>query len=927
MTTLNLRLLGRPSITLNHEPLTNFVSEKAISLLCYLVANQKLHPRETLAGLFWSNLPEDRAKANLRLALHNINSLCPGYFDINRKTVQFLSNQPHWLDLDRFSDLIQSAEIDQLQTAVALYRDRFMHGISLGDSPEFEHWVGSMSEFYRRKQIDGLQTITDHFISQEDWHQASDSLVQLLQLEPWNENGHRQLMRSYAYQRKFDSALKQFQICQETLWQELEVEPTAETLDLAQRIRKARQTPKHNIRPPDAPFVGRQKDRATISQLLKTNKLITIAGLGGMGKTRLAMQVGLENADRFLNGVLFVPLANVSPEQNGQQAIASAILQAALNSGQYQTTLPATQSPEKSCIEFLHQRELLLILDNFEHLTTYASLISTLQQQLPNLTILVTSRWLLNLRGETVFRLDGLNSADSISDSAALFHQFAQLSGATLSDSDEESILEICQLVSGHPLAIELAADLTPFQSCQQIIKQLEARIENLNSQNIDQTDRQKSIGAVFETSWDASTKLEQNVLANLSWFQGTFSFEAAEAIAQATPAIMRRLGQKSLVNFQDARYQLHPLLRQFLLTKHDDDGRLAREAATYFLELLASLGNQSSRFGPIRIEEKLRLNLENFSTAWRWAIEHDIHLLTPIVHHMQSLLSDRGTHLLAQNLVDLALPAAEQTDNQSLIHGLRLQRVYHLFWSSKKHDKAFQLLEQVKLEINSADQTPGHAYFHLLSGWYFQYQLGEMDQAAAHYSQSKDIYTSLSFHKQALGRWLDLGNIAFAKGNLDEAESAWLAGLRLSDEYKIVLGDALLKFSLSQIELKRNNWVGAKSYLLEAQKLSQHHIGLENAVLGGLGEVAVFNQNFEQAFGYFQAQLELVQQQGQLHEIAAVHCNLGRLHLTNNRPDEAQHQFRQATHLAKIYENPVVLTTIEEELKKGPFRIQSDEL
>ncbi|MFT5193432.1 MAG: tetratricopeptide (TPR) repeat protein [Cellvibrionaceae bacterium] len=265
------------------------------------------------------------------------------------------------------------------------------------------------------------------------------------------------------------------------------------------------------------------------------------------------------------------------------------------------------------------------------------------------------------------------------------------------------------------------------------------------------------------------STPIEQNVLAKLSWFPGTFSFEAAEAITETTPAIMFRLGQKSLITFQDGRYQLHPLLRQFLLAKHNDNRQLSRKAATYFLDLLASLGDQASRFGPIRVEETLRLNLENFSSAWRWAIDHDVHALTPIVHHMQSLLSDRNTLHFAHNLVDLALPAAEKTHNQSLIHGLQLQRVYDLFWSRKKHDEAFGLLEKIKLEINATNQTPERAYFHLLNGWYFQYQLGEMDTATAHYSQSKDIYTALGFHKQALGRWLDLGNIAFAKNNLDE--------------------------------------------------------------------------------------------------------------------------------------------------------------
>ncbi len=918
ITVLNLRLLGRPAIVLNQDPLTNFVSEKAVSLFCYLVVNQKLHAREALAGLFWGNLTDERAKANLRQALHNINSLCPGYFEINRKTVQFLSHQPHWLDLDQFLELIQSAEIDQLQRAVSLYRDQFMHGIASGHSLEFEQWVGSMSEFYYQKQIGGLQTLIAHFMTQEEWATAAQFLSQLLQLEPWNEKGQKQLMRCYAYQRQFDKALHQLEKCREMLWHHLEVEPTAETVELAQRIRKARQAAQHNIRPPDAPFFGRESDRATLRHKLKSSQIITITGLGGIGKTRLAMQVGLENKGRFLNGVLFVSLAHVSPTSNGHSAIAEAILQAGLGAGQRQPGPDESGPSTQRCVDFLRGQELLLILDNFEHLSDHAGFVADLAQQLPDLTVLITSRQLLNLRNESVVRLDG------VSESVLLFHQFAKRSGADLTKADEASILDICRLVDGHPLAIELAADLTPFQSCQQIATQLEQRLETLSSTHADLVDRQKSMGAIFEASWDASTVDEQSALAKLSWFSSTFSADAAMHIAQADPKILIRLGRKSLINFQDDRYSLHPLLRQFLVAKLPQINLsfqdLAETAAAYYLTLLADFGEQASRFGPVRIEQKLAIDLDNFVAAWHWAVENDIHALTPIVPHMQSLLSDRGINHLAYNFVRLALPAAEKTDNQSLIHGLRLQHLYHLFWDDKRYADVFKSLQEIEKEIDPAAQTPEHAYYQLIAGWYFQYQLGEMKQAADHYLKSKNIYADLGFHKQTVGRWLDLGNIAFEQAEIDEAEACWLAGLRLCEQHLIPLGSAILKFSLSQIELKRHNWMGAEAYLLEAQQLSQHHTGLQHAILGALGEIAVINHEYDQASVHFHAQLEAVNLRGRLNEASAAHCNLGRLYLTQNQPDQAQQQFRQALHLAKLYENPAMLIQIEQEIEKGAF-------
>ena len=135
-----------------------------------------------------------------------------------------------------------------------------------------------------------------------------------------------------------------------------------------------------------------------------------------------------------------------------------------------------------------------------------------------------------------------------------------------------------------------------------------------------------------------------------------------------------------------------------------------------------------------------------------------------------------------------------------------------------------------------------------------------------------------------------------------------------------IPLGSAILKFSLSQIELKRHNWMGAEAYLLEAQQLSQHHTGLQHAILGALGEIAVINHEFDQAGVHFQAQLEAVNLRGRLNEASAAHCNLGRLYLTQNLPDQAQQQFRQALHLAKLYKNPAMLIQIEQEIEKGAF-------
>ena len=146
---LRLGLLGRPSVTLNDEPVSGFISDKALALFCYLALNKNIHAREKLANLLWGEFKRERAKANLRQALHNVQKLVPSYLEVTRKTVVFLQGQPHWIDATEFVSLVVTKSkgsqspfgLESLETAVTLYRDDFLTDLYVDNAPEFENWL------------------------------------------------------------------------------------------------------------------------------------------------------------------------------------------------------------------------------------------------------------------------------------------------------------------------------------------------------------------------------------------------------------------------------------------------------------------------------------------------------------------------------------------------------------------------------------------------------------------------------------------------------------------------------------------------------------------------------------------------------------------------------------------------------------------
>lgn len=313
-------------------------------------------------------------------------------------------------------------------------------------------------------------------------------------------------------------------------------------------------------------FVGRQKELSEIGPLLTKPeiRLVTIAGPGGIGKTRLSVEAVRARIDSFSDGIFFVPLSPLHSVGEIVPAIARTI----------QLRLHGDESPEKQLMDYLSDKEMLLLLDNFEHLADGAQLVAELLSAAPSLRILATSRASLNLTNEWVRYLEGIKMPASPSaedfetiSAVALFRDRVRQVRSDFSVSENrQCVFEICRMIDGVPLAIELAAAWLKTLSCEDVASEIRHNIDFLATKQVDIDQRHRSIQAVFDYSWVLLSEEERSVLRRLSVFRGEFGGAAAQQVAGATLDLLSDLVDKSFVyRTPDGRYGIHDLLRFYV--------------------------------------------------------------------------------------------------------------------------------------------------------------------------------------------------------------------------------------------------------------------------------------------------------------------------------------------------------------------------
>lgn len=373
------------------------------------------------------------------------------------------------------------------------------------------------------------------------------------------------------------------------------------------------------------PFIGRADDIHAITQRLAdpTCRLLTLVGPGGIGKTRLAIEVANTQLEIYRDSIYFVPLQSIASPDFIVSTIAAAVgLQ--FYAG----------DPQQQLLDYFREKHLLLLLDNFEHLLDGTDLLSDMLAYAPQLKLLITSRERLNLTSETVFSVAGMDYPDGLSPENAFNYEAVNLfiqsarrirPNFVVDTKDLQYLVRICQLVGGMPLAILLAAAWVEMLTLEQLAAEISSSIDILENEMRDLPQRQRSIRATIDYSWKNLTENEQSIFRKLSVFRGGFTREAAQAVTGASLKTLMSLVNKSLLTVDsNARFNIHELLRQYAAEKLSDadelDNAMQRQL-DYFLELAEE--GELHIFGREQISwfNLWEVELDNLRTVLAWSI------------------------------------------------------------------------------------------------------------------------------------------------------------------------------------------------------------------------------------------------------------------------------------------------------------------
>jgi len=910
---LHLEFLGGWLARSGDTAVTGFVSGKVQALLCYLAVTGRPHTRATLATLFWGDSPDDVAANNLRQALTNLRRLLEPHVVITRQTVAFNGDSPLRLDVARFEAAIATGlaedDIKRLRDAIALYRGDFLEGFSVRDAPEFDEWVMIQRERLRDLALRALHRLATVHVTRGESAESIDYTTRLLALDPWREDAHRQLMLLLARNGQRGAALAQYVTCRRILAGELGIEPLPETTALYERIRSASASRAVPPPSPPTPFVGRKDERAVLARRLpdQTCRLITIVGPGGIGKTRLALQAAQDAAPRLLHGAAVVPLASTIAVDFLVSAIANEL----------NLSFRGGEDPRTQLLNYLREKEILIVLDNFEHLIEDGTgLLVELSRNAPDVRLLVTSRERLRLRGEWVLELEGLRvPADEFADEVAsysavqLFLQRAQQVQAdfTLTDDDEQeqAAVRVSQLVEGLPLGIELAAAWTPVLSCREIAREIEHTLRFLETSMRDVPERHRSLRAVADHSWQALSAEQRAVLSRLSVFRGGFGREAAEQVAGASLPLLLALVNKSLLrgNGRPAgsqRFVLHEFIRQYaaeqLAELPDEVERAGDRHATHYALFLQQ---QTERLtGPEQHEAlaAIGMEIENVRDGWHRAVAR--RKVAELGQSIESLALfyeirgwfQEGDEVFGQTVVTLTEPdqACDEATRILLAQLLARQAVFSYRFSRYEHATA--LLDRSLDLARSLGDTPGIVY--ALN------TLGTVASSAARYGDARQfVQESLQLARSlhdlpGMAHALNiLGNAAFYHGDYAVAQQRHQESLaiRRGTDDRRGIAISLNNLANATWELGRHEEaMGFYEASMEMHTELGYRYGMANTGVN-LADAARILGDYAQARRHLGASLAIFREMGERQGIAHALHMLGSVATTLGEPSEAQ--------------------------------------
>ncbi|NPA93598.1 MAG: tetratricopeptide repeat protein, partial [Chloroflexi bacterium] len=913
--TLRIHTLGGLEITLGDEPLPALASRKAVALLVYLAVTRRPHTRLHLADLLWDDLPSRRALGNLSVLLSSLRKHLPGFVQANRQYVA-LHPAPEsalWVDAAALDARLPEKgyrgpnaalpgrdEATRLEEALRLYRGDFLADFAIRKGRGFEEWAALERERLRRKVFEALAALVQFYTQAGEYAAGLQHARRLLALDPFREETYRQMMLLLARSGQRQQALRQFLACRDMLQREMGLEPSPATLALYQRIRETATAPLR-LPPQPTPFVGRSDELAQLSAYLAdpNRRLITLLGPGGIGKTRLSLQAAAENRHLFLNGVVYLSLADLSSAELLPAAIAEGL----------GLSLFGNESPQTQILRYLQTRELLLVLDNFEHLLSARGLVETLLQGAPGLKIMIASRQRLNVPSEWLFTVEGMSrhATTGESDAVRLFASVARRvqPDFALTAENLPAVERICHLVDGSPLGIELAASWVRMLSPEEIAAEIARELDFLESDQ--HAARHRSLRAVFDYSWETLTSEEQGAFSRLAVFQGGFTREAALEVADASLRLLSALSDKSLLHRTGNRYHMHKLLQQYALEKlaafPPEHTRTFSRHRRFYIAFLQAQEARLHGEGQAETLSAIAAEIENIRAAWQQALEAGEYesLLAALdglfaFYEMRSWFHEGEAAFRAAAHISAAGPAALLSPEGQRLRGRALVRQGWFLIRLGKHKQGWEQTKAGADILRALEDEQGLA-FALVTLAHAAYYIGSSGAALQACQESLTLARRLGDQRGEARALNTLGVIYREQGDYEAAREALDKSLRLYRQSGDAWRMALVLNNLGVVARIQGRYAEARQHYRESlavkRRIGDRHG--EAVSLNNLGNIAFELGEAEEARRLHRESLGICEQIGDRQGMARSLHNLGDLAFEEGAYQEAGALYRES--------------------------------
>lgn len=933
-----IEMFGQLKVIQADQEQTRFRTHKIGWILAYLALH--LHqsvPRERLVDLFWPDKEIEAGRASLNNALSSLRRQLepPGFprnslLIANWQEVRLNASAIH-TDVQEFEELVRLAEratteperISFLERATSLYRGELLPGC-------YEEWVGPEQQRLHNLYVDALNRWSTILEQAGDFPNALPIVSRAIKADAFREELYQREMRLYVVLGQPAAALESYQEMERRWQAELGVSPSAATRELAQQIRQDPQSvvltrtsrlekqdlPKQQVAPPPASasiensvtplpfsltrFFGRTKEQAQLMQMLQAEdtRLVTLVGTGGVGKTRLALEVARQLGPVFAGRVWWVSLADLPDAR----LLSSALMRA------LKLSAPGSADPMEMILERLSESPCLLVLDNFEHLLrdesqaskgdrglldTGTILVRFLLERAPQLCCLVTSRLALRLNGEQEFSLHPLPTPvvspvlEDVLDapSVSLYVDRARLvrSDFALNANNAESVARLCRQLEGIPLAIEMAAAWARALPPAKMLERLEERLDTLTSRGRDLPARHQSLRATIDWSYDLLDAPQRRLLARLSVFRGGWTLEAAEAVgvdqsslgdekqdsayeydhpfiatisASDVIDVLMSLVDKSLVVSEEkgdeVRYRLLETVRQYSADRLKESGETEHIQERHYAFFRDMAGES---IGKIR-------GSEQFACLDQLEREHD-NIRAALVWARTETVRPHGN------------PEAE----------LDLAGKIRPFWDIRSYWREGRERLETALQHAPLSSTEIRARA-LLGAGVLAANMTDFAAARTFYEECLRIRRQLGDSHGVASVAMGLGNAANNAGDLVAAQQWLLESLELARKLDDTWLLGAVLGNLGIVAESQRDYTAQQHYHEESLQLHRkigNTFGIAVAY-SNLGNVFVLRKDFVASYGYMAESLLILRQLGEKRILSRVVCQIAYMEMAQGR-------------------------------------------